>query len=87
MPFFGGFPNLFFLVGPNTVLAHSSMLWMIESQVTYILDVLTKMKANEYKALLVKRDITDNYYINIFHTMNKKVLLFTSIYLYIHTYH
>ena len=27
------FPNFFFIFGPNTVLAHSSVIWMIECQV------------------------------------------------------
>jgi cation diffusion facilitator CzcD-associated flavoprotein CzcO len=35
-----GFPNLFFLVGPNTGLGHSSMVFMIESQIAYVLDAL-----------------------------------------------
>jgi len=35
-----GFPNLFFVVGPNTGLGHSSMVFMIESQIAYILDAL-----------------------------------------------
>ncbi|MGQ0481921.1 MAG: flavin-containing monooxygenase [Pseudonocardia sp.] len=35
-----GFPNLFLLVGPNTGLSHSSMVYMIESQVAYVLDCL-----------------------------------------------
>lgn len=35
-----GFPNMFFLVGPNTGLGHSSMVFMIESQVAYVLDAL-----------------------------------------------
>ena len=34
------FPNLFILLGPNTVLAHNSVLWMIECQVDYILNCL-----------------------------------------------
>ena len=33
-----GFPNLFLLVGPNTGLGHSSMVFMIESQVAYVVD-------------------------------------------------
>lgn len=37
------FPNLFFLVGPNTGLGHSSIVYMIESQVTYVLDALRTM--------------------------------------------
>ena len=35
-----GFPNLFFVVGPNTGLGHSSMVFMIESQVAYAVDAL-----------------------------------------------
>jgi cation diffusion facilitator CzcD-associated flavoprotein CzcO len=31
-----GFPNLFMLVGPNTLLAHNSVVFMIEAQVHYI---------------------------------------------------
>jgi cation diffusion facilitator CzcD-associated flavoprotein CzcO len=38
-----GFPNLFFIVGPNTGLGHSSMVFMIESQIAYILDALRTM--------------------------------------------
>ncbi len=38
-----GFPNLFFIVGPNTGLGHSSMVFMIESQIAYLTDALTQM--------------------------------------------
>ncbi|MCK7594755.1 flavin-containing monooxygenase [Pseudomarimonas salicorniae] len=31
-----GYPNLFFLLGPNTALGHNSVLFMIESQVRHI---------------------------------------------------
>ncbi|MFN2450858.1 MAG: flavin-containing monooxygenase, partial [Candidatus Dormibacteria bacterium] len=34
------FPNLFLMTGPNSGLAHSSMVYMIESQINYILDCL-----------------------------------------------
>ncbi len=39
-----GFPNLFFVVGPNTGLGHSSMVFMIESQVAYLVDALARMR-------------------------------------------
>ena len=39
-----GFPNLFLIVGPNTGLGHSSMVYMIESQVAYVLDALKTMQ-------------------------------------------
>lgn len=35
-----GFPNFFMLYGPNTNLGHNSIVYMIESQVNYILDAL-----------------------------------------------
>jgi cation diffusion facilitator CzcD-associated flavoprotein CzcO len=38
-----GFPNLFMLIGPNTGLGHTSMVFMIESQIAYVLDCLRTM--------------------------------------------
>jgi hypothetical protein len=35
-----GFPNLFFLLGPNTGLGHNSVLLMIEAQIAYLHRVL-----------------------------------------------
>jgi len=37
---FHGYPNLFQLVGPNVTLAHSSMVFMIESQLAYVVDAI-----------------------------------------------
>ncbi len=42
-----GFPNLFLVVGPNTGLGHSSMVFMIESQIRYIVDALTQLQPGE----------------------------------------
>jgi cation diffusion facilitator CzcD-associated flavoprotein CzcO len=39
-----GYPNLFFLVGPNTGLGHNSIVFMIESQINYVLDALRTMR-------------------------------------------
>ena len=39
-----GFPNLLFLYGPNVNLAHSSIVYMLESQVAYALDALDTMR-------------------------------------------
>ncbi len=38
-----GFPNLFQIVGPNTGLGHSSMVFIIEAQIAYILSALQTM--------------------------------------------
>lgn len=35
-----GFPNLLFIIGPNTGLAHNSLVHVMESQVNYMLDYL-----------------------------------------------
>ncbi len=42
-----GFPNLFQIVGPNTGLGHSSMVFIIESQIAYIVSALRTMGARE----------------------------------------
>jgi cation diffusion facilitator CzcD-associated flavoprotein CzcO len=39
-----GFPNLFVLLGPNTGLGHSSMVYMIESQINHVIDALRVMQ-------------------------------------------
>lgn len=39
-----GFPNLFQIVGANTGLGHSSMVFIIESQIAYILSALDQME-------------------------------------------
>jgi cation diffusion facilitator CzcD-associated flavoprotein CzcO len=46
-----GFPNAFMLVGPSTGLGHTSMVYMIESQVAYVMDALRAM--DEYRAATV----------------------------------
>ncbi len=38
-----GLPNFFKLIGPNTGLGHNSMIFMIESQLRYVLDALRVM--------------------------------------------
>src|SRR3954469_498055 len=35
-----GFPNLFFLLGPNTGLGHNSVVFMIEAQISYVPEAL-----------------------------------------------
>lgn len=52
-----GFPNFFMLIGPNTGLGHSSMVFMIESQIAYIVDALRTMDAQGLKQVEVRRDV------------------------------
>ena len=46
-----GFPNLFLLVGPNVGVGHTSMVYMIESQVAYVDDALRTMDAEGLEVL------------------------------------
>ncbi len=52
-----GFPNLFMLVGPNTGLGHSSMVFMIESQIRYVLDALRLMDERRAVAVDVRPEV------------------------------
>ena len=56
-----GFPNLFLLIGPNTGLGHNSMVFMIESQLNYILDCLHLMEQQHIGAIEVKPEVEEAY--------------------------
>jgi cation diffusion facilitator CzcD-associated flavoprotein CzcO len=56
-----GFPNLFFIVGPNTGLGHSSMVFMIESQAQYVLSCVEAMRVRGLKLLSVRADTQSRY--------------------------
>lgn len=58
---FAGFPNLFQIVGPNTGLGHTSMVYMIESQVEYILDSLRVMREQGLAAVEPRPDAQEAY--------------------------
>jgi cation diffusion facilitator CzcD-associated flavoprotein CzcO len=56
-----GFPNMFVLVGPNTGLGHTSMVYMIESQLHYVVDAISTMKSRKITRVEVRRDVQDAY--------------------------
>jgi cation diffusion facilitator CzcD-associated flavoprotein CzcO len=47
-----GYPNLTFILGPNTGLGHNSMIHMMESQVNYILKYLDLLEGQDAPAFL-----------------------------------
>ena len=49
-----GFPNLFMLYGPNTNLAHSSIVFMLEAQVNYVMKCLHALENSTAQAMDVK---------------------------------
>jgi cation diffusion facilitator CzcD-associated flavoprotein CzcO len=56
-----GFPNFFMLLGPNSALGHSSVVYMIESQIAYIIDALRTLRARELKTLEVRKNVQDTF--------------------------
>ncbi|RZU31301.1 flavin-containing monooxygenase [Blastococcus saxobsidens] len=54
-----GFPNMFLLVGPNVGVGHTSMVYMIESQVAYVDDALRTMDAEGLAVLETIREAQD----------------------------
>jgi cation diffusion facilitator CzcD-associated flavoprotein CzcO len=68
-----GFPNLFLLVGPNTGLGHSSIVFMIESQLSYVVDALKQMRARRLKGVDVKVAVQESYNARIQERLKKTV--------------
>ncbi|MEC7815920.1 MAG: NAD(P)/FAD-dependent oxidoreductase [Pseudomonadota bacterium] len=56
-----GFPNFFMLMGPNTGLGHSSMVYMIESQVQYVLDAVKRMAKAGWRSVEVRSEAVADY--------------------------
>ncbi|WP_179402052.1 flavin-containing monooxygenase [Burkholderia guangdongensis] len=56
-----GYPNFFMIVGPNTGLGHNSMVFMIESQVEYILGALKSMRRERADAIEVRPLVEARY--------------------------
>jgi cation diffusion facilitator CzcD-associated flavoprotein CzcO len=54
-----GFPNLFFLVGPNTGTGHNSIVFMIESQLGYVLDAVKRLDGST--VIEAKQSVQDDY--------------------------
>ncbi|SEB38354.1 Predicted flavoprotein CzcO associated with the cation diffusion facilitator CzcD [Amycolatopsis tolypomycina] len=56
-----GFPNLFFLLGPNTALGHNSVVFMIESQSRYVVDAVKLADSRGAAALDVRPGVQDEF--------------------------
>jgi cation diffusion facilitator CzcD-associated flavoprotein CzcO len=56
-----GYPNLFFLVGPNTGLGHTSMLLVIEAQVGYVGGAIEHLRSPGRGALEVRAEAHERW--------------------------
>ncbi|MEL7449647.1 MAG: NAD(P)/FAD-dependent oxidoreductase [Pseudomonadota bacterium] len=70
-----GFPNLFFIIGPNTGLGHSSMIFMIESQVAYIAEAVASLQNAGARSLELKPTVQQRYNEDIQKKLKKTVWL------------
>ncbi|HWF33275.1 MAG TPA: NAD(P)/FAD-dependent oxidoreductase [Solirubrobacteraceae bacterium] len=56
-----GFPNMFMLVGPNTGLGHNSIVFMIESQLHYLMAGLRYMEQRGLEVIEVREHVQQRY--------------------------
>lgn len=56
-----GFPNLFMLYGPNTNLGHNSILYMLESQFSYLIECLQAIERLGLRYLDVKLRVQERF--------------------------
>lgn len=49
-----GYPNFFMLMGPNTGLGHNSLIFMIESQIRYVLSCINILDSRQRKLIEVR---------------------------------
>ncbi|MDT4949108.1 MAG: hypothetical protein QOJ37_1703 [Pseudonocardiales bacterium] len=56
-----GFPNLLFVVGPNTGLGHTSMVYMIESHLNYLSSALRTVASQDLATFEVKPDVQKKF--------------------------
>jgi cation diffusion facilitator CzcD-associated flavoprotein CzcO len=56
-----GFPNLFFLLGPNTGLGHTSVLLMLEAQLRYVMGCLRHLERSGMAAIEVKPEAQEAF--------------------------
>lgn len=66
------FPNFFRLLGPNSGLAHNSVVFMIEAQIDYICDAIRKTVVADKKRIELKQNVLDSHYKYIYGQMPKR---------------
>jgi len=67
------FPNLFIVTGPNTGIGHTSALFIIESQMNYIVDCIRTLKRNNLRSIEVQPAAEQRYTAMIHREMQRTV--------------
>jgi cation diffusion facilitator CzcD-associated flavoprotein CzcO len=60
-----GFPNFFWITGPNTGLGHNSIVFMIEAQLNYLMDAIRTMEHSGANRVEVHREAQDAYNVRL----------------------
>lgn len=60
-----GFPNLFLMLGPYTGLGHTSVVFMIECQIQYLMDCIATMERRRIRAIEPKRDAEEAFVVEM----------------------
>jgi cation diffusion facilitator CzcD-associated flavoprotein CzcO len=68
-----GFPNLFMFYGPNTNLGHNSIVSMLESQIQYIKEAVTRLRAAPGTAYHVKPGVQSGFNAKLPHALRNTV--------------
>jgi cation diffusion facilitator CzcD-associated flavoprotein CzcO len=68
-----GFPNLFFLLGPNTGLGHNSVVFMIEAQISYVAEAVRLVESSGAKALDARADAQARFNTEIQRKLDKGI--------------
>jgi cation diffusion facilitator CzcD-associated flavoprotein CzcO len=57
-----GFPNFFMLLGPNTLLGHTSVVFMLESQIQHVMSCLRRLARDKADAIEVSEAALRHYH-------------------------
>jgi cation diffusion facilitator CzcD-associated flavoprotein CzcO len=70
-----GFPNLFLLAGPNSVLGHNSLILIIEQQVEYVLKALRFLDDHGLSAMEIRSEVQSAFTADLQRRMARTVWL------------
>lgn len=71
--FVHGFPNLMLMIGPSTGLGHTSMVYMIESQLNYLVDYIKTARSRQATRIEVTMNAQRRYNTGIQHKLRNSV--------------
>lgn len=71
--FIHGFPNMLLMIGPSTGLGHTSMVYMIESQLNYLVDYIRTVRKLSAERVDVTQSAQRTYNAGLQHTLRNSV--------------